>query len=204
MVRKWMDYSNELLDSQLGAAFKRFIAQEWKYATSMVSRTTSAESVLKAMGVTGGGSSSTGHSQEEARGSRNNNKDDKRGHTGDHGPHQVPVGPTQQGGGSQVTTKAAYSAAGGVTRKKGNNPGEDDHHKRENRVPAQDKKTLRCYLQECQADPHHALGECPKFNAMPILRRWGIVKDRKICEYCLGHTLNYPCWRAASRQTASM
>jgi hypothetical protein len=158
---------------------------------------------LEGNGVTGDGGSSTGHSQEEARGSRNNNKDGKCGHTGDHGPHQVPVGPTQQGGGSQVTTKAAYSAAGGVTEEKGSNPGEDDHE-RENRVSAQDKKTLRCYLQECQADPHHALGECPKFNAMPILRRWGIVKDRKICEYCLGHTLNYPCWRAASRQTASM
>jgi hypothetical protein len=98
-----------------------------------------------------------------------------------------------------VTTKAAYSAGGGVTREKGSDPGEDDHEK-ESRVPVQDKKTLRCYLQECQADPHHALGECPKFNAMPVLRRWGIVKDRKICEYCLGHTLSYPCWRAASRQ----
>jgi hypothetical protein len=50
MVRKWMDYSNELLDSQLEAAFERFIAQEWKYATTVVSWTTSAESALKAMG----------------------------------------------------------------------------------------------------------------------------------------------------------
>jgi hypothetical protein len=83
MVRKWMDYSNELLDSQLGAAFERFIAQEWNYATSVVSRTTSVESALKAMGVTGGSGSSTGHSSEEARGSKNNNKDGKRGHSGD-------------------------------------------------------------------------------------------------------------------------
>jgi hypothetical protein len=63
MVRKWMDYSNELLDSQLGAAFKRFIAQEWKYATSVVSRTTSAESALKAMGSPGAAAAAPGARQ---------------------------------------------------------------------------------------------------------------------------------------------
>jgi hypothetical protein len=112
MVRKWMDYSNDLLDSQLGATFERFIAQEWKYATSVVSRTTSVESALKAVGVTGGGSgSSGGHQQEDARGSKSGNRDGKRSSNGDQGPHQVPVGPTQQGGQSQAAPKTAFSAA---------------------------------------------------------------------------------------------
>jgi hypothetical protein len=197
---KLLDYSNDLLDSQLGATFERFIAQEWKYATSVVSRTTSTESALKAMGVTGGGSGSGGgHHQEDVRGSRSNNKDGKRGNTGDPGPHQVPVGPTQQSGGGQVALKTAFSAARSVTHEKGSDPSEDDHDK-ENKSPAFHRKNLKCYLQECQADPHHALPDCPRFNSMSVLRRWSIVKDRKICEYCQGHTLSYPCWRAASRQ----
>jgi hypothetical protein len=31
-----MEYSKELLDSQLGAAFEKFITQEWRYATTVV------------------------------------------------------------------------------------------------------------------------------------------------------------------------
>jgi hypothetical protein len=79
MVRKWMEHSKNLSDDRLGGAFEKFIAQEWRYATTVVSRTTSAESALKAMGV-GGGVASGGSSQ--VGGSRGSHQQTKRSDSG--------------------------------------------------------------------------------------------------------------------------
>jgi hypothetical protein len=80
MVRKWMEHSKDLSDDRLGAAFDRFIAQEWKYATTVVSWTTSVESALKSMGVGGGGSGSGSQHQQNpgGHGPRNSHQITKR------------------------------------------------------------------------------------------------------------------------------
>jgi hypothetical protein len=100
MVRKWMDYSNDLPDRQQGAAFDKFITEEWKYATAVVLRTMSAKCALKTMGVGGGGSSGGGqHHQGTNHGSKNNNQSNRRNGNGGNGHNQVPVTPAQPSGG---------------------------------------------------------------------------------------------------------
>jgi hypothetical protein len=58
-------------------------------------------------------------------------------------------------------------------------------------------------MQECHADPNHALWECPRFAMLPVLKKWAFVRENRICDYYLGHTLSFLCWRAASRHGRS-
>jgi hypothetical protein len=56
-VEKWLEYSAGLMDNQLATALEKFVTERWTYATTLVSRTTSADQTLKSMGigVSGGG-----------------------------------------------------------------------------------------------------------------------------------------------------
>jgi hypothetical protein len=114
MVRKWMEHSKNLSDDQLRGAFEKFIAQEWRYATTVVSRTTSAKSALKAMGV-GGGVASSGPSQlGGSRGSHQQTKrsDSRSPKTGS----EFATAAQPEGNGAGKGAQHSFTAAGFINR----------------------------------------------------------------------------------------
>jgi hypothetical protein len=125
-VEKWLEYSAGLLDSQLATAFEKFVTQRWTYATTLVSRTTSADQALKSMGIGGGGG---GCQQGGARpGSpKNGNKYNKKNwwekkkenNNGNGGTSQVPVAVAQpsSGGGGQNAQPSQISAVGAFNQR---------------------------------------------------------------------------------------
>jgi hypothetical protein len=42
-VERWIEYSSGLMDNQLATALEKFVTERWTYATTLVSRTTSAD-----------------------------------------------------------------------------------------------------------------------------------------------------------------
>jgi hypothetical protein len=89
------------MDNQLATALEKFVTERWTYATTLVSRTTSADQALKSMGIGGGGG---GGQQVGARpgspknGNKNNNKnwwEAKKKADSNGGMSQVPVAAAQ-------------------------------------------------------------------------------------------------------------
>jgi hypothetical protein len=125
-VEKWLEYSAGLLDNQLATALEKFVTQRWTYATTLVSRTTSADQALMSMGIGGGGG---GGQQGGARpgspknGNKNNKKNwwekKKENSNGNGGTSQVPVAVAQpsSGGGSQNAQPSQILAVGAFNQR---------------------------------------------------------------------------------------
>jgi hypothetical protein len=124
-VEKWLEYSSGLMDNQLATALEKFVTERWTYATTLVSRTTSADQALKSMGIGGGGG---GGQQGGARpgspknGNKNNKKnwwDSKKKADSNGGTSQVPVAAAQpsNGGGGQNAQPSQILAVGACNQR---------------------------------------------------------------------------------------
>jgi hypothetical protein len=109
-----MTICQNLSDGQQGTSFKKFVTDEWAYATSVVSRVTSPEQALKTLGVSGGGGGGNAqNSGTGGAGGKFNWRDKRANKNGAGGSNQVQVGPAQpNGGGGQAAQKTAVTAAG--------------------------------------------------------------------------------------------
>jgi hypothetical protein len=147
-VEKWLEYSAGLIDNQLATALEKFVTERWTYATTLVSRTTSADQALKSMGI-GVSGSGEGH-QGGARPSspKNGNKNGKKnwweakkkadGNSGSNGgTSQVPVAAAQPSGGgggqnaqpSQIAAVGAYNQRGSGANGQNNQNSQTNHVK---------------------------------------------------------------------------
>jgi hypothetical protein len=77
-VEKWIQYSDKASDRQLAPLLEKFVTKRWAYATTMVSRTTSAEQALKSMGIGGGGSKQQGGTKQGSPKFKKKNWKDKK------------------------------------------------------------------------------------------------------------------------------
>jgi hypothetical protein len=120
-VEKWLEYSSGLMDNQLATALENFVTERWTYATTLVSRTTSADQALKSMGIGVGGSSGGQQGGARPGSPKNNNKNNKKSWweakkkaDGNGGTSQVPVAATQPsvGGGGQNAQPCQIAAVG--------------------------------------------------------------------------------------------
>jgi hypothetical protein len=125
-VEKWLEYSSGLMDNQLATALEKFVTERWTYATTLVSRTTSADQGLKSMGISGG-SSGRGQQGGARPGSpKNNNKDNKKSwweakkKADSNGISHVPVAAAQpSGGGGDQNAQSSQIAAAGAYNQRG-------------------------------------------------------------------------------------
>jgi hypothetical protein len=121
-VERWLEYSSGLNDNQQATALEKFVTERWTYATTVVSRTTSAKQALKSMGI-GGSGGSRGSQQGGTRpGSPRNNKKkswwEAKKKADGNGTSQVPVAAAQPsgGGGGQNAQPSQIVVAGAYTR----------------------------------------------------------------------------------------
>jgi hypothetical protein len=124
-MEKWLEYSSGLIDNQLPIALENFVTERWTYATTLVSRTTSADQALKSMRIgSGGGGGQQGGARPASpkNGNKNNKKSwwEAKKKADGNGTSQVPVAaaqPSGSGGGqnaqlSQIPTAGAYNQRG--------------------------------------------------------------------------------------------
>jgi hypothetical protein len=152
MVRKWMEHSKNLSDDRLGGAFEKFIAQEWRYATTVVLRTTSAESALKAMGV-GGGVASSDPSQLGG-GSRGSHQQTKRSDSGNPKTgSEFATAAQPEGGGAGKGAQQSFTAAGFINRDR-RSPVEASRGKHAKNAQAgiAPVKGKKCLVKECEQE----------------------------------------------------
>jgi hypothetical protein len=221
-VEKWLEYSSGLMDNQLATALEKFVADRWTYATTLVSRTTSADQALKSMGIGGGGG---GSQQGGARpgspknGNRNNKKNwwekKKENGNGTAGTSQVPVVVAQpsNGGGGQNAQPSQISAVGAYNQGSSGANGQNNQNNQNNQSGAQQPalqaqqagqsghggrggqqtKPFQCRVQGCRDSAYHNWGNCLVFRSMSLPQRWAMVARHNTCEICLGHNRYSQC-----------
>jgi hypothetical protein len=139
-VERWLEYSSGLMDNQLATALEKFVTERWTYATTLLSRTASAEQALKSMGIGGGGG---GGQQGGARpgspknGNKNNKKnwwESKKKADSNGGMSQVPVAAAQpsNGGGGQTAQPSQISAVGAYNQRSSGANGQNNQNNQNN------------------------------------------------------------------------